>query len=1304
MPPTPCLTDELLAELMDGSLGSEALERAHAHAAECDPCRRLLATVALLGSSHGEDSSSRGAEPESALRPAEASWEPPTEFDEFRLQERLGRGAMGVVYLAEDRWLERRVAVKFIAAPQPDARARARFLIEVRAIARLQHPNVVTLFRVGEVQGHPYLVSEYLQGQSLAELPLPLPWRRALRLGLGLARGLAAAHRQRVLHRDIKPSNVFLTTAGEVKLLDFGLAEFAESSAPPAPTATRALVGTPRYMAPELFRGESSTPRSDLYALGLVLYELCTGKLPPRARGESPEASQLPPLNERVPGMDPEFASLMDRCLRLPPAERFASAEALCEALERLTLQHEPSALGAGNPYRGLSAFEAEHRALFFGREEDIRAVLERLRRQPLVLVAGDSGVGKSSLCRAGLLPRVAQGVLDEYRDYTPLTLWPGRRPLAALASALAPVLGATEAELARQLAESPSQLGPALRAAHQESRGLLLFVDQLEELLTLSEPFEAALFSRLLGELALPTPGVRVLLTVRGDFLTRLSALPGLGGEVERALYLLRPLTPEALREAITGPARSRGVTFESEALIQDLLESVAYGAGSLPLLQFTLAELWERRDSAEGRITRAALEETGGAAGALSRHADSVLERLGPTERQAACRMLLQLVTAEDTRGRLSEEELAGDLAEARAALRALVEGRLLHARTTGHYEIAHEALIESWGTLRRLREEDAGQRALRQRLEAASAEWERMGRSEEQLWRVRQLEEARVLEASRLGPREQTFLQASQRAMRRQRLWRAGAVLLLGLIAAAAYGVPRLQAYWETQAFVRTRLEDARRAMADGSRFTESASQLREEALTLFDGEVPPGLKPPPPPKERWAKAEETWIAALNALDQAESDHDQAEQLLEAALERVPGHVEVRKLLADLTLERIRLAERFHRKGERARLLRRFERLAADNEELRKRLEVPAELQVETEPAGATVELWRYVEEQGARQRKPVPGLTSLGMTPTATVQLPAGSYHLRLRLEGHVPVDLPLVLERGAQERVHLVLPTSVPEGYVYVPPGCFLMGSDDPEDVRDFLHSTPLHRMCMREGYLIGRHEVTVGDWLEYLKTLPEGAAARRVLEEPSFGGPGAVELERLPSGVWSYWLRRVSGSVHQASEGEPFCYPSRPGQPCMDWRRFPLTGVSVKDLNGYLAWLDSTGRLPGARLCGEREWERAARGADGRKYPHGDRLQPAEANFDATYSRQDESFGPDAVGAHPESASPFDLLDMAGNAYEATRAHTPDLGEIVLRGGAWYYERVTTRAANRVPGTRTLRDATVGVRLCAPAK
>src|SRR5215831_8247273 len=243
-----------------------------------------------------------------------APWRPPDEFHEYRLVRLLGQGSSGLVYLAQDTLLERPVAVKFITSLASDAVGR--FLIEARAAARLQHPNVLTLHRTGLVDGRPYLISEFIRGQSLAELPKPVVWRRALELGLGLTRGLAAAHRRGILHRDIHPGNAIVAESGEIKLVDFGLAKFVESVAAgvelPAPTGGShdlralttpglprldenprslelthhgAMVGTPHYMAPEIWHGELATRRSDVYSLGAVLYELCAGRPP---HGEIP--------------------------------------------------------------------------------------------------------------------------------------------------------------------------------------------------------------------------------------------------------------------------------------------------------------------------------------------------------------------------------------------------------------------------------------------------------------------------------------------------------------------------------------------------------------------------------------------------------------------------------------------------------------------------------------------------------------------------------------------------------------------------------------------------------------------------------------------------------------------------------------------------------------------------------------------------------------------------------------------------------------------------------------------------------
>ena len=157
-------------------------------------------------------------------------WSPPEVFDEYRIIRPLGRGGMGRVFLAHDAILDRPVAVKFLSDFSGDATLRSRFLVEARAAARVQHPNVVTVFRVGELDDLPYIVSEYIRGRSLDKLDKPLPWPRVLEIGIALARGLAAAHRSGILHRDIKTANAMISEDGTVKLLDFGLAKFVEGA------------------------------------------------------------------------------------------------------------------------------------------------------------------------------------------------------------------------------------------------------------------------------------------------------------------------------------------------------------------------------------------------------------------------------------------------------------------------------------------------------------------------------------------------------------------------------------------------------------------------------------------------------------------------------------------------------------------------------------------------------------------------------------------------------------------------------------------------------------------------------------------------------------------------------------------------------------------------------------------------------------------------------------------------------------------------------------------------------------------
>src|SRR5215510_9643538 len=201
----------------------------------------------------------------------------------------IGAGGMGEVYRARDPRLARDVAIKVLPEHlSKDPVALARFEREARAVAALSHPNILAIFDVGAEQGFGYVVTELLEGETLRARLMggAMPWRKAAEIGVALAEALAAAHLKGIVHRDLKPENIFLTADGRVKILDFGLAKLiqpeapAESNAPTIGTQTDpgAVLGTVGYMSPEQVRGRPADARSDIFALGAVLYEMSTGR------------------------------------------------------------------------------------------------------------------------------------------------------------------------------------------------------------------------------------------------------------------------------------------------------------------------------------------------------------------------------------------------------------------------------------------------------------------------------------------------------------------------------------------------------------------------------------------------------------------------------------------------------------------------------------------------------------------------------------------------------------------------------------------------------------------------------------------------------------------------------------------------------------------------------------------------------------------------------------------------------------------------------------------------------------------
>jgi len=1231
-------------------------------------------------------------------------WSPPSAFEEYRILQPLGRGAMGQVYLARDTLLDRLVAVKLIATRVPEDDARQdQFLVEARAVARLQHPNVVTIHRVGHVQRQPFLVSEYIRGLPLDRVERPLAWPRVLAIAIDLARGLGEAHRQGIVHRDIKPANVMVTDDGVAKLLDFGVAKLLDLGTVPdavaSPSGREAsrsgeLVGTPLYAAPEIWRGEPATRRCDVYAFGVLLWELCAGGLPYRelARDDLREmviSARLPALRDAAPAAAPALCAIVDRCVAPDPAERFASGDAVREALEALAAPARAFVAAETPPYRGLQAFDAAHRDLFFARDRDVRGVLERLRGGGFVLVAGDSGVGKSSLLGAGVLPAIAEGALEAGARVVIVRLVPGRHPVAALAGALAPVCRG-EAVLADELATAPAAVVRRLQQALGPRDRLVVCIDQLEELITLAAPAEAASLAGLLCELAASaTRALRVIAAVRADFLTRVAVLARLRDELPRALYLLDPLDAGAMREAVLGPCRVLGWSLESPAMVDALVDGAG---GSAALLQFALAALWQARDPERRRLPAAALEALGGVSGALARHADHVIAHLLPAQRVIARRLLSRLVTAEGTAARRSAAELTAegtDGGAARRVLEALVQGRLLVATAAPHgddadYALVHEALITGWGTLRDWLGGEAERRAARQRVERAAAEWERLGRSREALFHRRQLVEVAALAPASLGSREQAFLRRSRSAARRRRALGVLAVAAIALTAAGAYGTQRWIAVRARDRLIALRLGEADAAALQARAREPAIERLRADGFAAFDaGHSDDG--------------EQTWTRVREGERALAADRGHAREALERALVLDGARRDVRRRFAAALLDGALAAERDHRRAEAADLVARLRANDPDGD-IAARWEAPAHLELRATPTGTAITMQRYDDEAGHR-RLSRPLRDAVDVLDDRT--LAPGSYLLSLRAPGRPIMRYPLVLARGEARRIELTVPATVPDGFVYVAPGRFLFGSADDELVRrNLLPAPPLHPVTTG-AYLIQRTEVTIRAWLVFLAALPPDERARRRPRARNYFG--AVELTQVSDGRWQLAFEQPSKMAsYQLAAGQPMHYRDRALRAAQDWLDFPVTGVSFTDALAYVAWLASSGRVPGARLCDEREWERAARGADDRIYPHGDVLEPDDANIDLTYGQHTLAFGPDTVGSHAASDSPFGVADLSGNVWEWMRSSTeptrPRYG-----GGSFYQDILSARSNNRLRSDPELRSPLIGMRVCADA-
>ncbi len=673
----------------------------------------------------------------------------------YQLGERIGSSGYGVVYRAAQATIKREVAVKIILpkfADRPEFIRR--FEAEAQLVARLEHPHIVPLYDYWREPGVAYLVMRLLRGGSLATRLKngPLAPEMMLPLLEQICSGLHAAHQAGVIHRDIKPANILLDEASNAYLADFGIAKIT-ADGNIAETLEGMVLGSPAYISPEQILVEPVKPQSDVYSLGVMLYELLTGHKP--FDGPTPFALIQQHLNEPFPSLAlhrlnqdcvDSFDPIIQRATAKEQSARYTDVLALLADFRQAatTAGHRPPATtptltpspfkgegrggGLTNPYKGLRAFTEADAADFFGRETLVQELLARLADSTdlarFLAVVGPSGSGKSSVVRAGLIPALRQGGLPDSDKWFIVEMLPGSHPWEELEAALLRIAVNPPESLLTQLREDERGLLRAVRRIlpADESVELVLIIDQFEELFTLvaDEDVRQHFLNSLVTAVLDLRSRLRVIITLRADFTGHPLQYVDFGELLRQRTEFVLPLTPDELEQAISNPARRVGLALEP-GLVAAINRDVGQEPGALPLLQYALTELFERsthraqaalnveRFAEAPLLTRAAYQASGGVLGALARRADEIYTGLDAAGQEATRQLFLRLITlgegTEDTRRRVLRAEVETLASAEGQEGKGAEEQEEIHARQTGSPKSKIQNVIDLFGKHRLL-----------------------------------------------------------------------------------------------------------------------------------------------------------------------------------------------------------------------------------------------------------------------------------------------------------------------------------------------------------------------------------------------------------------------------------------------------------------------------------------------------------------------------------------------------------------------------------------------------------------------
>ncbi len=779
----------------------------------------------------------------------------------YRLGEELGSGQYGVVYRGVQPEVDREVAVKVIRPELAnDPEFIRRFEIEAQMIARIEHPHVVPLHDFWREPDAAYLVMRLMRGGSVADQLTAEPWSldRITLLVQQVGGALAAAHRSGLVHQDVRPSNILLDEEGNAYLSDFGLARDVVDR------SVGLRGSSPMYAAPEVLTSEPAGAPADVHSLGAVVYQLAAGR-PPFAPTSAPSEiiarirrDDFPTLDAIRPDLPEEVRSVVARATARDPEHRFADAGDFVRSFVHAAAPVESAAIAtlvddAPNPYRGLAAFTEADADVFFGRDLLVSEIVDRLHDERFLAVVGPSGSGKSSAVLAGLLPRLRRGAVPGSEDWFVVKMLPGRDPFDELEVALLRIAVNPPPSLLDQLMADERGIARAIGRVLPPDGQLFLVVDQFEELFTQTHQTVRDLFLDGLAE-AVEDERVplRVLTTIRADYYDRPLNRYRIGTLVKGGTVAVAGLSPRELTEAISAPAATTGVGVAPEVVAQ-MVADVTDRPSALPLLQYTLTELFERRQSAT--LTAESYEMLGGVAGAMARRGDTVLAGLEAEDQILARLLFSRLVTIgevdDHTRRRTGRAELvslAADPARMNRVIDSFGEARLLAfdrnpVSRAPSVEVAHEALLTAWPTFSEWIEEDRDSIRLQAQLAADAEEWVRNDRSSQFLLRAGRLSRFEYWDpAGQTTPVENEFLDASLTARageraRSRRIRRIVAVALSGAaIVATVFGVVAARDRNEAEARTAQAQTESERA-AQATRLA-TARELAGAAVTNLD----------------------------------------------------------------------------------------------------------------------------------------------------------------------------------------------------------------------------------------------------------------------------------------------------------------------------------------------------------------------------------------------------------------------------------------------------------------------------------